>query len=72
MPNPKGSRRLRRRRPTEESEGESQAGEAEKNESDGKREERANGRREGGREGRASLDIDTYPAIKLMNLIRPD
>jgi len=29
---------------------------------------------ESGRRGRAGdcLDIDTYPAIKLMNLIRPD
>lgn len=45
----------------QESEGVAE-GEAEKNES------------ESGRKGRAGerLDIDTYPAIKLMNLIRPD
>lgn len=53
------------------------AGEAEKNESDGKRKMKRR-EREGvgvGREasgGIAWILIPTYPAIKLMNLIRPD
>lgn len=49
---------------TDQESEEAAEGETEKNESDGKRKERAS---RGDR-----LDIDTYPAIKLMNLIRPD
>lgn len=66
MPNPKGSQWLRTmERETDQESEEVAEGEAEKMSQNGKQKRR-------GLSGGSSLDIDTYPAIKLMNLIRLD
>lgn len=73
VPNPKGSRRLRTvEGETDRESEEVAAGETEKNESDGKRKVGRGKKEEGRAGGIAWILIPTYPAIKLMNLIRPD